>query len=185
MIVRQARIADAEAIASCLLLAMEEIVYGFIGTKEPASALDFMRHFTQGQNNQYSWQNCWVVESEGAIVGAVNVYDGAALHLLRQPVIDYIQTHYNKSLLVEDETEAGEFYIDSVGVLPACRGAGIGTNLLQFLINEYVGKNGQTLGLLVEKENLGAQRLYQKLGFQLVSDRVIFGKPMLHLRCWP
>jgi ribosomal protein S18 acetylase RimI-like enzyme len=183
MIIRRSTRSDADAIVTCMLLAMEEIVDGFIGKKDQASAVQFLQQFTRQENNQYSWQNCHVAEVNKMVVGAINVYDGAALHRLRQPVVDHIHTHYNTIFSPEDETAAGEWYIDSLGVLPTYRCLGIGTTLLQFLINEYVQKRGEALGLLVEKENTAAKRLYLKLGFQTVGDRTLFGKKMVHLQC--
>jgi ribosomal protein S18 acetylase RimI-like enzyme len=100
-------------------------------------------------------------------------------------VVDYIHSRYNSHFLPEDETTAGEFYVDSLGVLPAHRGTGGATVLLQFLIDEYVKQRSETLGLLVEEENTAAKRLYQKLGFSRVGQRSLFGKQMEHLQRRP
>jgi hypothetical protein len=69
MIIRHARPSDAGAIATYLLMAMEDIVYGFIGIKDPAAAFEFMHYFTQRESNQYSWQNCWLVEVGNTVGG--------------------------------------------------------------------------------------------------------------------
>ncbi len=182
MIIRQAILEDSEFIATYLLLAMEEIVYKFIGEKDHNKAKAFMLYFIQRENNQYSYQNCWVAEEEKEVVAAVNLYDGAKLEELRKPVIEYISSQFNKGFELEDETGAGEYYIDSLGVKPNQQGKGIGFKVLQVLINEYVTKRGQTLGLLVDEENPIAKRLYVKLGFKSVGKRVVFGKNMEHLQ---
>ena len=182
MIVRKAVSNDAEGITFCLFLPMEEIVYKLIGEVDFAKALAFMRYFVENESNQYSWQNCWVVELEGAVVAAVNVYDGAQLHALRKPVLDYVQTRFNRHTHPEDETQAGEFYIDSLGVQPEHRCKGIATSLLQFLVDEFVMKQNQTLGLLVDDDNAGAIRLYQRLGFKRVGKKALLGKELQHLQ---
>jgi ribosomal protein S18 acetylase RimI-like enzyme len=175
MMIRKATPADANFIATYLLLAMEDIVYTFIGERNALKAKEFMLHFASRENNQYSWQNCWVVELDDQVVAAVNVYNGALLQELRQPVIEYIGPHWN----FEEETGAGEYYIDSLGVHPGYRGQGIGAKILQFLIDEY---DGETLGLLVDEDNPNAKRLYLKLGFKSVGLKDIFGKRMEHLQ---
>lgn len=182
MTIRRATLNDAEAITTHMLLAMEEIVYYFIGEKDQDRAKAFLHHFVQQEANQYSWQNCWVAEENDIVVATVNLYDGAQLHDLRAPVVQHIRSHYHTGFEPEEETGAGEYYIDTVGVGGNHQGRGIGSKVLQFLINEYVTKGGQTLGLLVDEENPQAKRLYLKLGFAPVGKRVLFGKLMEHLQ---
>lgn len=182
MIIRQATISDSKQIASCLLLAMEDIVYHFIGEKNHNKALAFFQHFTERENNQYSYQNCWVAEEEGEIVAAVNLYNGEKLRELREPVIHYVRTLFNSDFNPEDETQSGEYYIDTFAVNQYKQGKGIGTKMLRFIIEKYVIQNHQTLGLLVEEDNLPAKKLYYKLGFKPMGEKTLVGKIMEHLQ---
>ena len=185
MTVRKATRKDAESVAAHLFLAMEEIIYLFMGEREEQKAKALMLHLAESEGNQYSYHNCWLAEVDNEIVAAVNVYDGAQLPELREPVLQYLRTNFNRHITPEDETEPGEYYIDSLSVHPAYRGKGTGTGLLQFLIDEYVRRENQTIGLLVEDENLSAKRLYLKLGFQPVGSKVLMGKNMEHLQIKP
>ena len=182
MIIREATIADSELLASYLLLAMDDIVYKFIGRKDYLAAKNLMLHFVKREQNQYSYQNCLVIETNGKIIAAINCYDGAKLIQLREPVKQYIKTNFNKDFNPEDETQAGEYYIDSLGVNPEWQGKGIGSKLLKFLIEKHVVRNGQTLGLLVDDENPDAKRLYLKLGFKPVGKKFLVGKQLEHLQ---
>jgi len=182
MQIRKATVSDAHPLALCHLLAMEDIVYKFIGYRDPEKALDFMLHFTRMKMNQYSFENCWVCSIEDKVVAAVNVYDGLALNQLRKPVLEYLAKHYGRDFIPEDETQAGEYYIDTLGVLPEYRKKGIGSGLLQFLISAYVEKQGKTLGLLVDCENRTAKQLYLKLGFKFIEHKILMGKKMEHLQ---
>ncbi|OXB25029.1 GNAT family N-acetyltransferase [Flavobacterium tructae] len=182
MIIRKATIEDSENITALLLLAMEDIIYKFTGEKDPKTAYYFLLHFVETENNQYSYQNCYVAEEDNEIIGAVAVYDGGQLHSLRKPIVDYVRLNFNANFNPEDETQSGEFYIDSVGVSPNHQGKGIGSKLLQFLIDEYVTQNQRTLGLLVEDANPNAKKLYLKLGFKVKGTRTLVGKNMEHLQ---
>jgi ribosomal protein S18 acetylase RimI-like enzyme len=182
MIIRKATKADAEYIASYMLLAMEEIVYHFIGEKDGRKAKALMWYFAEREDNQYSYQNCWVAVLDQEVVAAVNIYDGARLQELRQPFVEHIKARFNKDFQPQAETGAGEYYIDTLGVHPVHQGKGIGSKMLQFLIEEYVIKQKQTLGLLVEKENTKAKRLYSKLGFKSSGTKVLWGKELEHLQ---
>lgn len=183
--IRKANLQDSEAIATYLLLAMEDIVCEFIGQNDSKKALDFLQYFVQKENNQYSYQNCFVAEENNQIIAAINVYDGSKLTQLRAPIATYIKTHFRKDFNPEDETHAGEFYIDSFGVHPNQQGKGIGGKLLQFVIDLYVIQNHQTLGLLVEEENPKAKKLYLKLGFEQIGEKMLVGKRMFHLQVKP
>lgn len=182
MIIRKATSIDAPDIAECLLLAMESIVYAFIGKNDPVVAYEFLLHFVAQEDNQYSYQNCWVVCNNNQIIGAINIYNGANLHTLRMPIINYLKTNFNLEIIIDDETQEGEYYIDTLGVKSAQQGKGIGSTLLQFCIDEFVHKQNQTLGLLVEKENVAAKRLYEKLGFIYKSKKNLVGKQLEHMQ---
>lgn len=182
ILVRKATFHDSEMIAPCLFLAMEDILYTFIGEEDAEKARAFMVHFVEKDNNQYSYQNCWVAEDNRKVVAAINLYNGALLSELRQPVIEHLRSKFNNDFTPEDETQAGEYYIDALGVNPDQQSKGIGTKLLQFVIDEYVNKQSQTLGLLVDETNPNAKRLYVKLGFKSAGRRVLFGKNMEHLQ---
>ncbi|MGM8361215.1 GNAT family N-acetyltransferase [Flavobacterium sp. ARAG 55.4] len=184
MIIKKAAPEDSKSIAPYLLLAMESIIYTFIGEKNPAKATEFLLYFIEKENNQYSYQNCWVVEDQNQIIAAVNIYDGEKLKELRKPVTDYINKQYGQNLNIEDETESGEYYIDTLGVNPQYQGKGIGSELLRFLIKEY-SKYNLPLGLLVDTENPLAKKLYFKLGFESIGRKKLVGKEMEHLQIKP
>jgi ribosomal protein S18 acetylase RimI-like enzyme len=182
VLIRKATLEDTTAVGLLLLSAMEDIVYRFIDRKDHDLALDFLTSFVKMTNNQYSYQNCWVAELDGEVVAAINVYDGAKLDQLRKPVIQYVRTHYNPGFDPEDETEGGEYYIDTFAVDPRYRGKGIGTKLLQHLITEYVTKSNKTLGLLVDIDNPDAKKLYTKLGFESVGTKRLMEKTLTHMQ---
>ena len=182
MIVRKATIEDSESIASLLLLAMKEIIYKFIAMEDSKTAYYFLLHFVESEKNQYSYQNCFVAEENDEIIGAVAVYNGGKLQELRKPVIDYVRLNFNPDFDPEDETQIGELYIDALGVSPNHQGKGIGSKILQFLIEEFVNKEKETLGLLVEEGNPGAKKLYLKLGFKVVGSKTLVGKELEHLQ---
>ena len=180
--IRKAKPEDAKAIATYLMLAMEDIVYQFIGEKSLEKATQFLVNLISQEANQYSYENCWVIETENEVVAVAVVYDGGKLQELRKPVAQEIKSMFNRDFSPENETEAGEYYIDSIGVSPHQQGKGLGSKLLQFLIDEYVYKRKGTLGLLVDKENPNAKKLYLKLGFEIVGEKTLAGKRLEHLQ---
>jgi len=187
MTIRKAKLEDSKAIANYIMLAMEEIVYQFIGRDAKEEATQFMENLVRKTANPYSYENCWVVDIDGDIAAAGIVYDGAKMSELRKVVAEEIKAVFDEELYQlymdsEIETEAGEYYIDSVGVSTNHQGKGIGSKLFQFLIDEYVHNRKGVLGLLVDKDNPNAKKLYLKLGFEIVGEKTLTGKEMEHLQ---
>lgn len=81
---------------------------------------------------------------------------------------------------MDDETQAGEYYIDSLAVDTRYRHQGLATLLLRKLIDQKGRK--QPVGLLVDKGNPSAERLYRSLGFEYVNDTTWGGHEMRHLQ---
>ncbi|MBC9794870.1 GNAT family N-acetyltransferase [Sinomicrobium weinanense] len=183
MIIRKATREDSQIIAPYIMLAMGEIARQFIGENNPEKATLLLEDLIARKGNQYSYENCWVAENENKVIAAALVYDGAQLKALRKPVSEEIKARFNRELNLESETQAGEFYIDCIGVNPDQQGKGVGSKMLRFLIDKYVQKENKILGLLVDKDNPLAKKLYLRLGFEIVGEKTLAGKSMEHLQC--
>lgn len=166
-----------EDIARLLLLAMGDIVARFLQNDDADLAFSFMKEMVQTTGTQYALENCRVALLEDAVAGVICLYDGANLHTLRQPVAAYVERATGKTFSPEDETEAGETYIDCIAVFPQYRGKGIAGELITYAKKE---RADCTLGLLVDKPD--AKRLYEKLGFKTVGTKYLTGKPLEHMQ---
>lgn len=133
------------------------------------------------KGTQYSYENSLVASVGGVPAGAICGYDGALLTPLRDKTLTIIRK-YNPSIQVpDDETEAGEFYLDSVGVLPEFRGHGVGSALLHGMTAKAHAAGHEHVALIVDQDNPSAERLYTRLGFKRVGTRMFFGHTMKHL----
>ena len=125
---------------------------------------DVLEELVRMENTQYSYRNALVADVNGTPAGAIVGYDGARLHELRRPTLRRIEERTGQTFEgVEDETQPGEYYLDSLGVLPEYRRLG-------------------RAGLLVDVENPGAEHLYHTLGFERVETRSLFGHRQWHLQ---
>jgi ribosomal protein S18 acetylase RimI-like enzyme len=96
----------------------------------------------------------------------------------------YYRGHYDGATydVVEDDGEpAGRLYVArwvdeirimDIALLPEYRGAGIGTTLIQELLDEGA-RTGKRVSIHVEKHN-PALRLYERLGFEPAADRGVY-----------
>ena len=179
--IRRGRIEDANIIAEAIAMAIGDsgtmVRYcgeNFIGVLEEIARCD---------DSQYSYRNALVAEVDGLAVGAVVAYDGAQLYELREKTLEVIHRHNPGFRIVDDETQAGEYYLDSIGILPGYRGLGIGRALL-LALKEVVAKgNHGCIGLLVDYDNELAERLYESVGFRRVGTKLFIGHDMWHMQC--
>ena len=79
------------------------------------------------------------------------------------------------------ETEAGEFYLDSVGVLKEYRGKGIASKLFAAQIERARSLGHKVAGLIVDIDKPKAEALYTRLGFRHIDNKDFFGHPMKHM----
>jgi ribosomal protein S18 acetylase RimI-like enzyme len=67
------------------------------------------------------------------------------------------------------ERRPGSIYVRELQVVPEFQGQGIGTSVLRQVINDAAAKN-KCVALQVAIENVGARRLYERLGFQVIRE---------------
>lgn len=176
--IRKATKADAQLIAKVVGMAIgEESMPLYCGN----SWMEVITHIACHENTQYSYRNALIAEINGKPAGAIIGYDGAQLHTLRQPTFDIILQYVDKINITEDETEAGEYYLDSIGVLPEFRKMGIATKLIEAMRDKIFAEEHTHFGLIVDFDNPTAERLYTQIGFRRVGQRTFLGHKMWHL----
>ncbi len=119
IIVRPATPEDAPIIAAALTMALgKETMKLYCGENYQ----DVLEELVRMENTQYSYRNALVADVNGTPAGAIVGYDGARLHELRRPTLRRIEERTGQTFEgVEDETQPGEYYLDSLGVLPEYR----------------------------------------------------------------
>ena len=141
-----------------------------------------MAMLVRREDSQYSYRNTLVAMDGQKVVGAAVSYDGGRLHELRRAFIEAAKNYVGKDHSgVDDETQAGELYLDSLAVLPEYRCRGIAKDLLLATMKRANQLRLPIVGLLVDKGNPEAERLYTSVGFRYVNDVLWGGHSMKHL----
>ncbi len=131
----------------------------------------------------YSWTNTIIAMSDGHEAGMLTSYPGDGYRQMRQLTMWLVKEHLGIEFPdMEDEAMPGEYYLDSLAVLPQYRLQGIGRALLQQGI-----ERGHALSLpvtlAVDPINHKAQHLYESLGFRPAGELFIFGHTYFKMRC--
>jgi len=182
--IQQARKEQSAAIARLIMMAMtDDCCLYFCG--QGYGLDDFHRMMTrlvERDDSQYSHLNTLVAVEDDKIAGISVSYDGGKLHELRRAFIEEARMHIGKDHTgMDDETQAGELYLDSLAVCPDYRRQGIATRLLLATKQRADTLHLPCLGLLVDKDNPIGEALYTSVGFRYVNDSLWGGHPMKHL----
>ena len=170
--IREASKSQAAEIASLIMTAMtDDCCLYFCG--EGYGLEDFRKMMTMLVERE---------DSQYKVVGISVSYDGGRLHELRHAFIEAAKEHIGKDHSgMDDETQAGELYLDSLAVLPEYRHQGIARKLLLATKERAKCLGLPCVGLLVDKDNPVGEALYTSVGFQYVNDNQWGGHPMKHL----
>jgi len=181
--IRQAYSEDFKQVAPLIVQAMEDLACTFANTDRIENSFPLFEHFFQLKANQYSFEHTLVYEEEDIIMGSITFYDGKLLPHYRKPFLAYIAEKYKvKNLVIEDETNPDEIYIDTVSVSPKHQGKGIGKKLIAAAIAQSKEENHKKIGLLVDFKNPNAKKLYSALGFEGIGKKQLGNNVYEHLQ---
>lgn len=183
--IRKATINDASFIALVIAEALGDDIMernSSIPCPEDEYRLRLLTGVARTDGTLYSWRNTFIAENEtGVSVGALVAYPGDEYIAMRKLTFSMLSELINFNVSQMDaETRAGEYYIDSIAVVPEFRNRGIGKDLLRIAISE--AKRLQRPAILAcAPDNLSAMQLYQSLGFSHQGNLFIFGHHYLRM----
>lgn len=172
--IRPATCADSTFVAQCVCMALH---HELSDEERPGVAAICAR-----EDVLYSYRHALIAWVGDVPVGLCLAYDGNGYHDIRvRTFAAFAALHPDDEddmdlKNAEDETCQGEYYIDSLAVLPEYRRRGFARQLMQaqIALGRQLGLSHITL--LVDPENSEAQRLYESLGFKYESDCYAFGQ---------
>jgi len=175
MIIRDAITSDATFLAKCVMAGMH--FYDF--ESDIPENIEIYRRLTECEERGdllYTYKNSRVAEEDGVVVGSILSYPGEIYKDLRHRTFtelwpDIMTLDTNS----EQETGPGEYYLDTLAVLPSYRGRGIGRALIQDAIKRGIDMGYEKITLVVDANMPKLISLYTLLGFTLADHRHIFG----------
>lgn len=184
VIIKRASREQASSIAQLIMVAMtDECCLYFCG--KGYGLEDFrkmMVRLVEREDSQYSYKNTLVAMVDNNVVGIAVSYDGAQLNELRRAFIAAAKEQIGKDHSnMDDETQTGELYLDSLAVHPDYRRQGIAQKLLLATKEKANNMGLPYVGLLVDTNNPVGEALYTSVGFRHIGDNQWGGHPMKHL----
>ncbi len=170
--IRKATKDDAEFIARGFLTAM------WISGEEQERLMPVCRHLAAMDDTLYSWRNACIAECEGTAAAVLISYDGASYAAASAKTFAYIRDHGGEDFTgMTHEAVAGEWYIDTLAVMPEFRRRGLATLLLRHAIE--LGRHNPSTKkttLYVDPDHPWVVDLYSRVGFMHEGEAFIFGQ---------
>ncbi len=182
--IKEATKEQASEIARLIMMAMtDECCLYFCGEGYGLEHFrQMMTMLVEQEHSQYSYRNTLVALDGHQVIGISVSYDGGRLHELRKAFLQAAKEYIGKDHSgMDDETQAGELYLDSLAVLPAYRRQGVARRLLRATKAKAGSLSLPCVGLLVDQNNPTGEALYTTVGFRYVNDSLWGGHPMKHL----
>ena len=174
-VLRDATPSDAPFLAKCIMAGMH--FYDFeTEVPEDTNIYERLTECERREDLLYSYRHSRVTEMDGIPVGSLLSYPGEIYRELRHKTFrelwpDLAQMDAESEM----ETGPGEYYLDSLAVLPSCRHRGIGKALLLDGIQKGESLGYNRIALVADSDMPHLVRLYESIGFVPADHRHAFG----------
>jgi ribosomal protein S18 acetylase RimI-like enzyme len=182
MTIRLCSISNAAPVAELILLAIQDIAYQLTGESNEADVLRRLEKFISAEGNRFSHSCILVKEVDGKPVGMILCYHGSEAEKLYEPVIELLrEVSGDSGIVIDQEADEDEYYIDAIAVDPNFQGRGIAKQLISAAEGQAVLSGYDKIALNVDQTNEGAHSLYRKLGYVADKTITIHHKPYWHM----
>ena len=135
--------------------------------------LDVAQQRYEREGTQISYQNCMVATVEDELIGMLLAFSDVAKvgkEIETDPVL----------AIFENLRENESYYIDCVAVFEDYRGQGIGSGLMGRAEQQARKRGHVKTSLVVFEQNIGAKKLYERLGYREVSRKKTTPHRLIH-----
>lgn len=164
--IRNARPEDAPMVAWIVFAALD--IYN--------SMSDKMLQSCSEADTLYSWDNTRLITVDGKVAGGLIAYQGKDYSRLREKTWPLCWDE-EKSVFdaIEPECAPGEYYLDSMALLPEYRGLDFGKALVLDAVELGRKKGCSSATLLADKDKQGLIDYYKSIGFEISGSMIYFG----------
>ena len=175
--IRKATAADARFIAENVLRALHI-------DETDERHIEHLAGISRREDTLYSWRNATIALYDGVPAGLMVAYDGARYRSMRDITFPMIRMYVGDDYRnMDDEACAGEYYLDSLAVLPEYRNKGIASALIQEMFSQRDEAGIPLATIAVDPDNDTAYRLYTRNGFRPDGHITVFNTTYDRLVC--
>ena len=174
--IRDGRPSDAPFLAKCIMAGMHMYDFEEALNDDMSVILERLSICEERTDTLYTHARTRVAEFDGTPVAALLSYPGELYKPLKEKTFRELWPGFFAQFASDDpETGPGEYYLDSLAVLPAFRHQGIGRALMKDGIWIGLSKGFNQIALVADSEMPHLVSLYESLGFVPEEHRHAFG----------
>ena len=148
------------------------------------SHIEHLAGISRREDTLYSWRNATIALYDGVPAGLMVAYDGARYRQMRDVTFPLIRMYVGDDYSsIDDEACAGEYYLDSLAVLPEFRRRGIASALIRDMFRQRDEAGIPLATIAVDPENDTAYCLYTRNGFRKDGQVTVFNTTYDRLVC--
>jgi len=170
---------DFNAAAELTFMAYHKYAYDIFGEIGAEGAIDHFKKLWRHGHNRFGYHYSYIAKSDDKPVGLMTCYPSALITKLVGPTIRqlicigkfsflrHFIVHLNNFYYFSKgaETNASEFYVATLSVLPEYRSKGVGTEMLRYARKLTREQGFKRCTLHVSAENKSGIRFYERNGF--------------------
>lgn len=189
--IKNARTVDQNIVVLLIHQAIDDLVNIFTASWDMKKALAVMTDLYMIEETRFSMAYSNVMIRDDIVVGQIMAYPAEKMQVLNENMLRHVETLYEgpedelyllqHQIMNSQEAFEGEYYIDNLAVMPAFRGQGIGSLLIEHVEEEARSKGYEKLSILAEKNNTKAYALYEKMGFVEDCSLHVLGHDYRHM----
>lgn len=174
--IRDGRPSEAPFLARCIMAGMHMYEFGDVIDDELSVILERLTACEERTDTLYTHARTRVGEIDGTPVAALLSYPGALYRELKEKTFrEYWPAFFEQFASDDPETDPGEYYLDSLAVLPAFRHRGIGQEMIRDSMQIGISQGLTRIALVADSEMPRLVSLYGSLGFVSEEIRHAFG----------
>ena len=170
ILIRNASTEDIPFVAGCVLAAVG--LYDFKTASVETKTAEIV---CSQENTLYSFRNARIATIEGTPIGCLVSYPGTIYESARKITFSFFERDGHHMPPTDTECFPDEYYLDSMAIVPAFRGYGIGKLLMQDGIRIAGEKGFKKVSLIVETDHPKLAAYYATLGFKAEREIDAFG----------
>lgn len=176
IIIRNAAEDDIPFIAKCTMAAIGLYDFRPQMTPEQKSTYRCLAEICGMDNTLYSYRKTRIASVGDTAVGCLISYGGESYAEARKITFGIAEKTLGINLSgTEAETGEGEYYLDTMAVVPAFRGYAIGKKLLLDGIDRGKNAGYGIITLIADKEYAHLRKYYEGVGFKALQEMQCFG----------
>ena len=182
LLFRKAVVSDVPFICKTVLSAIGALDFEKDNDRDCRRAVDALNDIVLMEDSLYSYRNVLIAEVEGLCAGSIIAYDGGRYKDMKGKTFRILTERLEMDFRdTQEETSAGEYYLDSLAVTPAFRRKGIGRMLVGQALEAGEALGFEKASLLVLASDEGLISLYSSCGFKEDGHKRFLGKNYLRM----